>query len=174
MNEKKIIVSGKDNIGMDFSKMPISNRVLIISQYNMIPEIIHFVDQARTNLEYEFVIKTHPRGIDEYNKYRRAFSDCMNVVIHRDTEILEEIQYAKYIIGIYSSALIDALSYNNRYIFTIAHELHDVFNDLIKYGFILTVNNFEDAITKSVNIKENDMNIYQSFKSKEIEKHLHV
>ncbi|RTR32530.1 hypothetical protein [Shewanella atlantica] len=85
--------------------------LLIISQYNLTREIIEWLQaELPANPTITICIKCHPRSNEEFLAYTSAFSNNKNIIIARVGSIFGYIQKAKFIAGIYSSGLVDAIS----------------------------------------------------------------
>jgi len=173
--ENKIIISGKKDIHQIKNlkketksilvKNPNKQVILIINQFTITNKIVEFLKNSDRYGTLFFIVKTHPRNIQEQMESLRKLDNNKNVYVSEQDDFYALCNIAHAFIGVYSTGLIDVMKFKKP-VFRLNATNHSQFDDLVKSGYLFEVNDLQDLLSKFTMIKNNKIpmnNYYNEF-----------
>lgn len=133
--------------------------VVFISQGRIGKRIFDFaLDFAKSNPRLTLAFCPHPDElVEKYPRFQEV-SKYTNLVLNTKYDSLVIINKSKSVVGVYSTALIEALALGKRvYSFTISG--HEVMKREVEKGYIEYVSNAKDLLEKIESASENNKNL---------------
>ncbi|OPY16632.1 MAG: hypothetical protein A4E74_01737 [Syntrophus sp. PtaB.Bin075] len=129
---------------------PFKYVIVIVSQYTIIETFIEFLRDTGNHDDCLFIIKTHPKGSGERMAYERSLNIGRNIIFcPSGLHLWDLFQYASAAIGVYSTGILDALSFGIP-AFCLRSSLTLYFADLIENGYMEYVQSIGEMKSKIV------------------------